>query len=98
MDYLTVLKNKAYLIIRMVYLNGSMTYENDYFMVAIPNNDEKLNKQGVHEYGTSFVYKSLLELYSRDFREIMNQYGIEYKQVKRSHVFKLKQLSEKVKK
>jgi hypothetical protein len=77
------LKNTFYkkinFIIKMVRVYSMYSVPEDWFDVAIANKDHtKTNKNGLHEYGTSFKIDSLISLYEAEFNNILSNYHIQY--------------------
>lgn len=70
---------KIIFIVKMVSIYNTYIVPDDWFDVAIANDiHTKTNKNGLHEYGTSFRVESLINIYKSDFNNIINKYHIKY--------------------
>ena len=78
-DFKKTFYKKINFIIKMVRVYNTYIVPEDWFDVAIANNDHtKTNKNGLHEYGTSFKIESLISLYETEFNSILSNYHIKY--------------------
>lgn len=78
-DFKKTFYKKINFIIKMVSVYNKYIVPEDWFDVAIANNDHtKTNKNGLHEYGTSFKIESLISLYESEFNNILSNYNIKY--------------------
>ena len=76
-DFKKTFYKKISFIIKMVRVYNMYIVSEDWFDVAIANNEHtKTNKNGLHEYGTSFKIKSLMSLYESEFSNILSNYHI----------------------
>lgn len=78
-DFKKTFYKKINFIIKMVSIYNKYIVPEDWFDVAIAHNDHtKTNKNGLHEYGTSFKIESLISLYETEFNNILSNYHIKY--------------------
>ena len=92
-DYYSTFKTKISFIIQMVNIYGTYIVPISFFEFSkeINNGQNKITKQGVHEYGTQFKIFSLLDEFKEEFQRILNSCNIvcEFKKNK-TITFKLK--------
>lgn len=92
-DYYSTFKTKISFIIQIVNIYGTYIVPIDFFEFSkeISDGQNKITKQGVHEYGTQFKIFSLLDEFKEEFQRILSSCNIicEFKKNK-TIVFKLK--------
>ncbi len=78
-DFKNTFYKKIIFIIKMVRVYNMYIVPENWFDVAIAKDDHnKTNKNGIHEYGTSFKIESLISLYKTEFNDILSNYHIQY--------------------
>lgn len=77
-DYYSTFKTKISFIIQMVNTYGTYIVPIDFFEFSkeIDNGQNKITKQGVHEYGTQFKIFSLLDEFKEEFQRVLNSCNI----------------------
>ena len=92
-DYSSTFMTKISFIIQMVNTYGIYIVPVDFFEFSkeIDNGQNKITKQGVHEYGTQFKIFSLLDEFKEEFQKVLNSYNISFEIKKNKTItFKLK--------
>lgn len=79
-DYYTTFITKISFIIQIVDTYGMYIVPVDFFEFSkeINNGQNKITKQGIHEYGTQFKIFSLLDEFKEEFERILNSCNIAY--------------------
>lgn len=92
-DYYTTFMTKISFITQMVDTYGTYIVPADFFEFSkeIDDGQNKITKQGIHEYGTRFKIFSLLEEFKDEFQRILNSCDITFEIKKNKTIaFKLK--------
>jgi len=92
-DYYTTFMTKISFITQMVDTYGIYIVPVDFFEFSkeIDNGQNKITKQGIHEYGTRFKIFSLLDEFKEEFQRILSSCNISFEIKKnKTIIFKLK--------
>lgn len=76
--YKTFIKKMTY-ITQMVDIYGQISVPEDFFEVSktfSSEDDDRLNKNGIHEYGVRFKLFSLINEYKDEYKRILDSCGI----------------------
>ena len=74
-------------LIQMVKIYGGFSIPLDWFEYAQPSKESKSNKNGIHEYGTTFTILRLEKEYSKQLKQRLDAEGIKLEYMGNGYYF-----------